>query len=193
MISKLYGTIIDKDPSSIILKAGDIGFEVLISARTFEKLPPAGEEVTLDIYTHVREDAINLVGFSSMDEKKVFLKLLEVSGVSIKIALSAFSIYGSQEIRNIITSKDVDLLKRVPGIGKKLAERILLELSEKFGADEGLTVKVAGDNRVEEVRQALKSLGYNTGEIEKALKKINLDKIGNQKTEDILRLALKEV
>ncbi|MDZ7838234.1 MAG: Holliday junction branch migration protein RuvA [Actinomycetota bacterium] len=113
--------------------------------------------------------------------KKVFLKLLEVSGVSIKIALSAFSIYGAQEIRNIITSKDVDLLKRVPGIGKKLAERILLELSEKFGADEGLTVKVVGDNRVEEVRQALKSLGYNTGEIEKLLKKLIWIKLATRK------------
>ncbi|MDD3776365.1 MAG: Holliday junction branch migration protein RuvA [Actinomycetota bacterium] len=193
MISKLYGKIIEKYPSHIIVKTGGIGFEVLISAKTYEKLPDKGQDIELDIYTQVREDAINLVGFNSADEKQVFLKLLEVSGVSTKIALSSFSIYSSQELKDIISSKNVELLKRIPGVGKKLAERILLELSEKFGTDFQATVRVAGDQRLEEVRQALRSLGYNPHEVEKAIKNIDIKDIDSKKTEDILRLALKEV
>ena len=87
----------------------------------------------------------------------------------------------------------MELLKRIPGVGKKLAERILLELSEKFGTDFQATVRVAGDQRLEEVRQALRSLGYNPHEVEKAIKNIDIKDIDSKKTEDILRLALKEV
>jgi len=193
MIAKLWGKITEKYPSYVVLQAGGIGFEVLISARTFERIPQVGEDTALDIYTHVREDSISLIGFNSLKEKLIFLKLLNVSGVSIKIALSAFSVYDHEQLKNMIVRKEVDLLKRVPGIGKKLAERIVLELCEKFGGQDEVGPGLAEDSRIAEVRQALKSLGYSSSEIEKALRHIDAKQIENQKTEDILKLALKEV
>ncbi len=193
MIAKLWGTIIDKCPSYLILRAGGVGFEILISARTYDRLPSTGDNVELDIYTHIREDKISLVGFSCLEEKLIFLKLLEVSGVSIKIALSAFSLYDHKQIESIITKKEIDLLKRITGIGKKLAERIVLELSEKFGGGEGIIGGLAEDSRMAEVWQALKSLGYNNNEIGKALKNFDAHKIENLKIEEIIKIALKEV
>lgn len=193
MIAKLWGTIIEKQPDYLILRSGGIGFQVLISARTFDRLPQTGQEVELDIYTHVREEALNLIGFNGVAEKLIFLKLLDVSGVSIKIALNAFSLYDHDQIKNIIIRKEVDLLKRVSGIGKKLAERIVLELSEQLGGQDEISPGLAEDSRIAEVRQALRSLGYSSREIEKALRNIDAEKIHNRKTEDILKIALKEV
>jgi Holliday junction DNA helicase RuvA len=197
MIAKLKGNILEKTPSSVIVATGGIGFEVLISGRTFEKLPGKGELVELDIYTHVREDEIRLVGFFSSDDKDIFLKLLSVSGISIKIALSTLTIYGYQELRSIIASRDTDMVKRVPGIGKKLAERLILELKDKFDEEEMIASEAAGlalkGDKIFEVRQALKTLGYNSREISKALAKLKPEDIEDSKVEDILKKALKEV
>lgn len=193
MIARLWGRIIEKNPSYIILRSGDIGFEILISARTYQNLPPEGQDSVLDIYTHIREDCISLVGFISLTEKLVFLKLLEVNGVSIKIALSAFSLYDTAQIKKIIRGKEIDLLKRVPGIGKKLAERILLELSEKFDGSDEIGPILVENKRLSEVKQALRSLGYKNSEIEKALKNMDAKQIEENKIEDILKSALKEV
>lgn len=193
MIAKLWGTIIEKQPDYLIVRSGGIGFQVFISARTFDRLPQTGQEVELDIYTHVREEALSLIGFNGVAEKRIFLKLLDVSGVSIKIALNAFSLYEHDQIKNIIIRKEVDLLKRVSGIGKKLAERIVLELSEQLGGQDEISLGMTEDSRIAEVRQALRSLGYSSREIEKALRNIDTEKIHNRKTEDILKIALKEV
>ncbi len=193
MIAKLWGTLIEKQPDYLIVRSGGIGFQVFISARTFDRLPQTGQEVELDIYTHVREEALNLIGFNGVAEKQIFLKLLDVSGVSIKIALNAFSLYEHDQIKNIIIRKEVDLLKRVSGIGKKLAERIVLELSEQLGGQDEIGPGMTEDSRIAEVRQALRSLGYSSREIEKALRNIDAEKIHNRKTEDILKIALKEV
>ena len=130
MIAKIKGNITEKTPSSIIISTGGIGFDVLISGRTFEKLPSTGEMVELDIYTHVREDELRLVGFFNKEEKEIFLKLISVSGISIKIALSALTIYNYAELKRIIAIRDADMVRRIPGIGKKLAERMILELKD---------------------------------------------------------------
>ncbi len=197
MIAKIKGNILEKTPSAIIIETGGIGFEVLISGRTFEKIPETGALVELDIYTHVREDDLKLVGFFSKDEKEIFLKLLSVSGISIKIALSAITIYTFTELKRLITTKDVDLIKRIPGIGKKLAERIILELKDKFDEEDMMEGVFAGggikDEKLFEVRQALKTLGYNGREIDKALIKIKPEDIKDKKVEEILKTALKEV
>ncbi len=197
MIAKIKGNILEKTPSAIIVETGGIGFEVLISGRTFEKIPETGALVELDIYTHVREDDLKLVGFFSKDEKEIFLKLLSVSGISIKIALSAITIYTFTELKRLITTKDVDLIKRIPGIGKKLAERIILELKDKFDEEDIMEGAFAGggikDEKLFEVRQALKTLGYNGREIDKALIKIKPEDIRDKKVEEILKTALKEV
>ncbi len=197
MIARIKGNILEKTPSAIIVETGGIGFEIFISGRTFEKIPETGALVELDIYTHVREDDLKLVGFFNKDEKEIFLKLLSVSGISIKIALSAITIYSFKELKRLIISKDVDLIKRIPGIGKKLAERIILELKDKFNEEDIMEGIIAGggikDEKLFEVRQALKTLGYNGREIDRALSRIKPEDIKNKKVEEILRAALKEV
>jgi len=197
MIAIIKGKVLRKSPSSIIIETGGIGFEVLVSGRTFEKIPGEGQEVQLNIHTHVREDDLRLIGFFSTGEKELFLKLLAVSGISIKIALSALTIYEQAELKRMIMSKDSDLVRRIPGIGKKLAERIILELQDKFKDEEmleGPLSRVAlEDDRVFEVRQALKTLGYNSKEINRALLKMKPEDTRGKKVEEILKIALKEV
>ena len=197
MIAIIKGKVLSKTPSSIIIETGGIGFEVLISGRTFEKIPGKGQEVELNIHTHVREDDLRLVGFFNTGEKEIFLKLLAVSGISIKIALSALTIYEQVELKRMIMSKDSDLIRRIPGIGKKLAERVILELQDKFKEEEMLEGPLSRgapeDDKVFEVRQALKTLGYNSKEIDRALSKMKPEDIEGKKVEEILKIALKEV
>ncbi|OFW54931.1 MAG: Holliday junction DNA helicase RuvA [Actinobacteria bacterium RBG_13_35_12] len=196
MIAKIFGKIIKKSPSSIIVQTGGIGFEVLISSRTFEKIPEIGSEAELDIYTHVREEELKLVGFLDSNDKDFFLKLISVSGISIKIALSALSIYSGQELKRIIANREVDLLRRIPGIGLKLAERMILELKDKIEEDKIRGIVFAGlegNEKINEVRQALKTLGYSSGEISKAISRLSIDNIEKEKIEDVLKMALKEI
>lgn len=197
MIAIIKGKVLSKTPTSIIVETGGIGFEVLVSGRTSEKIPGKGQDVELNIHTHVREDDLRLIGFFSTGEKEIFLKLLAVSGISIKIALSALTIYEQSELKRMIMLKDSDLVRRIPGIGKKLAERIILELQDKFKDEEMLEGPLSGgvleDDKVFEVRQALKTLGYNSKEINRALLKIKPDDIEGKKVEEILKIALKEV
>lgn len=196
MIARLTGRLIEKQPGAIILQTGGVGFEVLISGRTFEKLPEVDNEVTLNIHTHVREEEIRLIGFLNANEKELFLKLFNVSGISVKIALSSLSIYSADDLRRIIINKDVDLIKRIPGIGKKLAERMVLELKDNLEDSEleAAYVGVSGENeKISEVKQALKTLGYSVPEINNVLKKINISTLLEKRTEDILKTALKEM
>jgi|SRR3972149_4699663 len=196
MIAKIFGKIIKKSPSSVLVLTGGIGFEVLISSRTFEKIPEIGLEIELDIYTHVREDELKLVGFLDLSDKDFFLKLISVSGISIKIALSALSIYSGQELGRIILNREVDLLRRIPGIGLKLAERVIVELKDKLE-----DVKIGGiihgglaeNEKIYEVKQALKILGYNSREIGKAISRLSIDIVEKEKIESILKMALKEI
>ncbi len=196
MIAKIFGKVIKKSPSSIIIQTGGIGFEVLISSKTFEKIPDIGSEVELDIYTYVREEELKLVGFLDVEDKDFFLKLLGVSGISIKIALSALSIYSAKEIKNTITNREVDLLRRIPGIGLKLAERIILELKDKIEEDIMVGIKGAGmeeNEKLYQVKQALKTLGYSTGEIIKAISRLESGVVESEKIENILKMALKNI
>ncbi len=169
----------------------------MVSGRTSEKIPGKGQDVELNIHTHVREDDLRLIGFFSTGEKEIFLKLLAVSGISIKIALSALTIYEQSELKRMIMSKDSDLVRRIPGIGKKLAERIILELQDKFKDEEmlegPLSRGVLEDDKIFEVKQALKTLGYNSKEINRALLKIKPDNTSGKKVEEILKIALREV
>ncbi len=196
MIAKIFGKIVKKSPSSVLVRTGGIGFEILISSRTFEKIPQENSDVELDIYTHVREDEFKLIGFLDSEEKEFFSKMLGVSGISIKIALSSLSIYSSSEIKRIIINREIDLMRRVPGIGKKLAERVILELKDKIEEDkiEGIILKSPVENKkIYEVKQALRTLGYNSAEIRKAILKLNADIIEKEKVENILKMTLREI
>ena len=196
MIARLCGKLIEKLPTKAIIDISGVGFEVLISSRAYEKLPAIGNVTSLNIYTHIREDEIRLIGFDREEEKDLFLKLISVSGISVKIALSSFSIYSVDELTRIILSKDVDLIRRIPGVGKKLAERMIVELKDKLEENEFDNFKMVGtfeNEKISEVRQALKALGYNVREIDKVIGKINVEDLKNMRTEEILKLALKEV
>jgi holliday junction DNA helicase RuvA len=195
MIAKLTGTLLEKTPSRVIIETQGIGFEVLISSRTYEKLDVEKSNVSLNIHTHVREEEIKLIGFYSLQEKDIFLKLLGVSGISVKIALSSLSIYSWQELKTIISGKETDLIRRIPGIGKKLAERMLLELQDKFeDASAQYISQNQGENKnVSDTIAALKTLGYSSSEINDVMKKISLDKLEGKSTEEVLKFALKKM
>ena len=196
MIARLSGKIIDKTPTSLVIDTNGVGFEVLISGRTFQNTPEEGEGVILHIYTHVREDEIRLVGFQDKEEKEFFIKMLDVSGISVKIALSALTIYGASELKRMISAKETDMIKRIPGIGKKLAERMILELKDKIERLEADGIGISGDShdgKLTEVKEALKTLGYNSYEINRAIGKIDIDDIEEKKVEEILKAVLKEV
>jgi len=193
MIARISGKLIYKSLSKIILEASGIGFEIMISSRLFEKLPGLNSNYSLDTYLHVREDEIILVGFINQKEKELFLKTINVSGVSIKIALGIFSIYSSEELSNIIVRADSEMLRRAPGVGNKLSERIILELKDKVTEDLIFKEETPwGNTKIMEVREALKSLGYSNNEIQKIISKIDKKYIDKADIEDILKVALKE-
>src|SRR4030067_1730230 len=172
MIARLNGKLIEKLPTRVIIDISGVGFEVLISSRTYEKLPATGNVTSLNIYTHIREDEIKLIGFDSEEEKDLFLKLISVSGISVKIALSSFSIYSVDELTRILLSKDVDLIRRIPGVGKQVAERMIVELKDKLEESEFDNLKTSGtfeNEKISEVRQALKALGSNVREQNKII------------------------
>jgi len=196
MISRLSGKLIEKFPTSIIIETCGIGFEVLISSRTYENLPKTGSDVSLNIFTHLREDEIRLIGFFNNDEKDLFLKLISVSGISVKIALSSLSIYSVEELKKIIVQREVELIRRIPGIGKKLAERTIVELKDKLEEYEvsGVYDSVYQENeRILEIKQALRTLGYSNQEINEVLKKIKIEDILDKKVEEILKIILRQI
>jgi Holliday junction DNA helicase RuvA len=195
MIARLTGKLIEKLPAYVVIDVNGVGFEVLITGRTFERLPENGNVVSLDIHTHVREDEIKLIGFQEKEDKEIFLKLTGVSGISVKTALSSLSIYSASELKRIIIKKEVDLIRRIPGVGKKLAERLIIEIRDRLDEQEpqaGYFMPEGGE-KLSEVRLALKTLGYSSFEINEVLKKVNLEKVIDSKTEEILKIVLREM
>jgi Holliday junction DNA helicase RuvA len=134
MISCLKGELFYKSPEKVTILVGGVGYEVLLSAASLEKMPHLGEDVFLHIYTYVREDALTLFGFADADEKKMFLLLINVSGVGPKLALSILSGIGPVDLARAIASKDITRLIGLSGVGRKTAERLCLDLKEKMGA-----------------------------------------------------------
>jgi Holliday junction DNA helicase RuvA len=196
MISFIRGKIINKTLSQVVIETFGIGFEILISSKTYEKLPKVNEEACIETYMHVRDDLIVLIGFLDSNEKELFLKLISVSGVSIKIALSILSIYNTDELIRIIKSQEAELLKKVPGVGDKLANRIILELKGKLKGDYYITKgteKIMSNSKIMDVKEALKTLGYSNSEVQLAFSKLELKSIEEQSVEDLLKAALKEI
>jgi holliday junction DNA helicase RuvA len=194
MISRLNGKLSHKSASRIVLMTSGVGFEILISLKTFERLPDIGSDLDIETHLHVKEDELKLVGFLDPREKELFLKLLTVSGISVRIALNCLSFYSVKELCNMIAGSDSELIKRIPGIGKRLAERIVIELREKIGQAEFESKGPVFESEKEtEVKDALRSLGYSNSEIANALKKLSMGSLKTDTTEVILRRILKEV
>jgi len=171
MIAHLRGTLLAKHPNQAIVETHGVGYDVVISVPTFSEMPTAGAEVALHIHTHVREDALSLYGFLRLAEKLLFEKLLTVSGIGPKLAITILSGMPADEMVAAIRAGDLARLTRIPGIGKKTAERMVLELRDKLPAAPGAAeASVSPANAVEEdVISALVNLGYQRAAADKAL------------------------
>ncbi|MBZ5684874.1 MAG: Holliday junction branch migration protein RuvA [Acidobacteriia bacterium] len=171
MIAHLRGKLLAKHPNQAIVEAAGVGYDVTISVPTFSDLPALGSEVALHIHTHVREDALALYGFLRPSEKVLFEKLLTVSGIGPKLAITILSGMAADEMVGAIRGNDVARLTRIPGIGKKTAERMVLELRDKLpqSAPTAMTVAPPASAVEEDVLSALVNLGYQRAAAEKAL------------------------
>jgi len=175
MIEHLTGTVIEKTPTSAIISAGGVGYGVLIPLATYERLPAVGEQAALHTWLAVREDGLTLYGFATREERDVFLLLTSVTGVGPKIGLGMLSGGGVEQVRTAIAHGDVGLLVKVPGVGRKLAERLVLELREKIqsaGAAGSISADATGTAAAvrEETLAALIALGYNRLSAERAIR-----------------------
>jgi Holliday junction DNA helicase RuvA len=174
MIALLRGTLLEKHPNQAIVEAGGVGYDVTIPVSTFTHLPEAGVEVRLRIHTHVREDALSLYGFLTQDEKGLFEKLIGVSGIGPGLAVKVLSGMPAPSLILAIQRGEVDRLVRIPGVGKKTAERMVLELRDKLPAVSGLEPEPAAAalSPVEQdVLSALLNLGCARPHAEAAVRK----------------------
>jgi len=186
MIGKLTGTLSDKNPPQVVVDCGGVGYEVQVPMSTFYNLPASGEKVSLLTHFVVREDAQILYGFASAAEREAFRQLIKISGVGPRTALSVLSGMSVGELAQAVTLQEAGRLVKVPGIGKKTAERLLLELKGKLGADIGPSAALANDAHAD-ILQALLALGYSDKEAAAALKALPVD-VG---VSDGIKLALR--
>jgi Holliday junction DNA helicase RuvA len=190
MIAHLRGTLLAKHPNQAIVEAHGVGYDVTISVPTFSEMPGTGGEVALHVHTHVREDALSLYGFLRLAEKHLFEKLLTVSGIGPKLAITILSGMAADEMVAAIRGGDLGRLTRIPGIGKKTAERMVLELRDKLPAAGAAEMSATAASPVEEdVISALVNLGYQRGAAEKALGAARGGR-GSQSFETLFREAL---
>ncbi|MEE8721510.1 MAG: Holliday junction branch migration protein RuvA [Eggerthellaceae bacterium] len=177
MIAFLKGIFVGRTVGSAFIDVGGVGYEVGMSQNSLSKLPSVGEKVEVFTYLQVRDDGVSLYGFSSMEEKALFEKLITVSGVGPKVALAALSSFTPEGFAQAVADQDVARVQKIPGVGKKTASRIILEL--KGSLDQGLQnlftteaagSTAAGDEALETAREALLSMGFTSTEVELSLK-----------------------
>lgn len=175
MISLLRGILVEKHPNQAILDVGGVGYDVTIPISTYSQLPETGGEVLLRVHTHVREDILALYGFLTLDEKNLFLKLTSVSGIGPGLAVKVLSGMAAGDLLNAIRRNELDRLVKIPGVGKKTAERIVLELRDKLPAPTGDDPAVAPGPSLsqldEDVLSALLNLGCARPAAETAIRK----------------------
>lgn len=192
MIATLKGKLIHKSPIEIVIDVDGVGYQVFVSLTTFYALPELGSEVFIGIHTHIREETLKLFGFYTIDEKKVFEKIITVNKVGPKLALTILSGMPPAELLNAINSNDVGKLSTIPGIGRKTAERLILEIRDKLA---GLSLEfaltenlVTHNGRFEDALSALINLGYKKSQAEQTLKKV----FGKEEKESSLESLIKE-
>lgn len=196
MITFLEGILVEKEPSRAVVNVHGVGYEVFIPLSSYDRLPPADAPVKVLTYHQVREDAQILYGFMSEAERGMFLRLLDVSGVGPKLGLAVLSGLSVRDIKLAIVSADTKRLSGISGIGKKTAERIVVELKDKLSAGEALEAKAGpdssldGDNRIRDAVMALISLGYKQADA-LTMARAAAEKAGpNAPVEDIIRRSL---
>jgi Holliday junction DNA helicase RuvA len=188
MIGRIEGRLLEKNPPSILVDVAGVGYEIDVPMSTFYQLPAVAERVTLLTHLAVREDAHQLYGFATAEERSAFRELIRISGVGARTALAVLSGLSVSELAQAITLQETARLTRIPGIGKKTAERLLLELKGKLGADLGAHAAPKGASEVD-VIHALLALGYNEREAKGAVRSLPPDCT----VSDGIRLALKSL
>ena len=195
MIGRLQGKLISKEPPTLLVDVGGVGYEIQAPMTTFYGLPAAGKDVTL--YTHliVREDAHLLFGFNSEKQRRLFRALIKVNGVGPRIALALLSGLTDAELMNCIQNNQIDRLIQIPGIGRKTAERLMIEMRDKIDTtlleNKPEQTETAVLSPVNEAVSALTALGYKTSEANRAIQEVPADAIGS--VEEIIRQALRKL
>jgi Holliday junction DNA helicase RuvA len=200
VIGAVSGTLVETYSDGALVDVGGVGYRVHAPVSVIARLPGAGERVRLHTHLHVREDALTLFGFTTAEERDLFEVLIGVNGIGPKGALAVLSIYAPDALRRAILGEDVDALTLIPGVGKKTASRMILELKEKIGAGEADLAPLAGSPAVKqalgEVRAALIQLGYSTTEAREAIELVAAEAAaanGDGTPEKLLKMALKEL
>ena len=199
MIGQLRGKLLQKKPNSLLLDVNGVGYEVTIPVTSFYELPDEGNEVTLKIHTHVREDALVLFGFNTQREKEFFLKLISVSGIGPKLAIAILSGAQVEELAHSIAEGNILKLTSIPGVGRKTAERLSLELKSSVSSfilpeqNEASKSAATPSALEEDVLSALVNLGYPRAAAEKALAIALRSDEGARTFEDVLRNTLRRL
>ena len=186
MIAFLEGEVAHKAGTRIVLDVNGVGYDILVPASTVAKLPPVGKRTRVHTRMVVRDDSMTLFGFASTDERELFDLLVTVTGVGPKVALSFLSVLTPDAFRRAVASGDVGALTVVPGVGKKVAQRVVLDLKDKLGGD-----VIIVDGPLADVREALLALGLSPAEASEAM--VGLTPNGDRSVEDLLREALQHV
>lgn len=196
MIAQISGKLAHKQPGEVVIDVGGVGYLVFIPLNVFYRLPDIGAPMSLQIHTHVREDALQLFGFHDVSEKQVFLLLMGVSGIGPKLALNILSGIPAEDLARALRQSDQARLVSIPGVGKKLAERMIVELKDKFvtfsAAPAGsAATPEASSQKMQDAVSALINLGYKKPEIEKTVR----DVLKNDalSLEDVLRETLRQM
>jgi len=195
MIALVEGALLEKNVSSVVIAAGGIGYEIAVPLSTFEKLPDEGETARLLTYLHVREDALQLFGFHSRQEREAFERLIAVTGVGPRLALSILSSLSVERLIAAVEGAQASWFGKIPGVGKKTAERLIFELKGKLtdiapAAALGKAAAPAG-RETEEAAAALVSLGYSRPQAETAIARVLADSPGQRiETADLIRKSL---
>lgn len=188
MIGRIQGKILEKIPPHILVNCNGVGYEIEVPMTTFYDLPEVGNEVVLLTHFLVREDAQLLFGFATDQERIIFRKLLKVNGIGAKASLSILGGMTVNELTHSIQTQDVNSLTKIPGIGKKTAERLILELKDKFSDTEFATSKNQGSSELSDIQNALLALGYNQKDILTVTKDLDVNVTVNDGIKQALKL-----
>lgn len=193
MIGYLKGTLVEKQPPALLIDVNGVGYEVEAPMSTFYVLPATGETLTLHTHLHVREDAQQLFGFASKTERSLFRDLIRISGVGAKLALSVLSGISAEDFVATVQAGDTATLTKLPGIGKKTAERLVMEMRDRYGEaailpGQTLGGAIVSDDPAQEAFSALTALGYKPAEATKLIKSVGDESLSS---EELIRHALK--
>lgn len=186
MIGRLRGTLVVVGATGVVIDVGGVGYEVALTAAALGDLPPIGEEAVIHTHLHVREDQMSLFGFTSLDQRDLFRLLIGVSGVGPKVAMAILGTMTTDDLRRAVATDDVAALTAVPGIGKRSAQKLLLELRPRLELSDAV---VGSSGAMAETRAALEGLGYQPEEIRAAMRELS----ANLPVEELLRRSLQQL